>query len=61
VAYDSAATQLPRWLQRFQQTPWRIEIEDEFALIRRTLNIYSIDFQPGLVVLGGNLAAHADA
>ncbi len=59
VAYDAAAEELPRWLRTFQLTPLRIEIEDEFALIRRTLNLYSRDYQPGQVMLGGNMASGA--
>ncbi|MAS35829.1 MAG: hypothetical protein CL610_17600 [Anaerolineaceae bacterium] len=57
IAYEGTATRLPNWLRTFEPEPMRIEIEDEIALIRRTMQVYGKDFEPGLVSLGGSQAA----
>lgn len=53
VAYDSAATQLPAWLESFTLEPMQIDIVDDFALIEHTLRVYGRDFPAGVVTLGG--------
>lgn len=57
IAYDTAAERIPHWLQEFNPEPIQIEIEDEFALIVRTMRIYSREYPAGMVRLGGNRAA----
>lgn len=56
VAYESATARIPYWLRGFDIENLRIEIEDEFALIRRAMQVYSKRFEPGTVILGGNQA-----
>ena len=57
IGYESTARQLPDWLREFSPEPVQIEIEDTFALIKRTHQIYSKVFEAGEVILGGNQAA----
>jgi hypothetical protein len=56
VAYESSVKRVPEWLRQFEPENMRIEIEDEFALIRRTMQLYGKDYPPGIVSLGGNQA-----
>lgn len=56
VAYENSVQRIPAWLREFEPENMRIEIEDEFALIRRTMQLYGKDYPPGLVVMGGNQA-----
>lgn len=56
IAYDAAVERIPEWLRAFQPENLRIEVEDEFALIRRTMQLYSRHYNPGIVSLGGNQA-----
>ncbi len=57
VAFEAAVERIPEWLRGFQPESLRIEIEDEFALIRRTMQLYSRHYGPGLISLGGNQAS----
>jgi hypothetical chaperone protein len=56
IGYDTSAQRLPAWLQGFEPETMRIEIEDAFALIQRTMQLYGRDFPAGPVTLGGNQA-----
>lgn len=57
VAYEAAATGIPTWLRSFTREIPQIEIEEPVSEIERVLQVYSKDFPPGAIVLGGN---HAD-
>jgi hypothetical chaperone protein len=60
VAYESTARRIPDWLRTFDSETMRLEIEDTFARIHRTMQIYSRDFDPGPVSLGGAQAEGYD-
>jgi hypothetical protein len=53
VAYDSRATSLPDWMSEWVDTGKTTNSTDV------VLNLYSMDFPPGRVVLGGNKASGA--
>lgn len=57
VAYDADMPQPPAWLADFRIEPLLIEIEDSFARIARSMQVYSRDYPAGEVVLGGAQAA----
>jgi hypothetical chaperone protein len=54
IAYDSAVQRPPDWvLRRFSPDNMQVEIDDDFALISRTMALYGGDFPAGELVLGG--------
>ncbi len=57
IAYDTGADRTPDWLRTFTAEPMHIEIDDEFAKIRRMMQVYSRDFPSGALELGGNQSA----
>lgn len=57
VAYDADIPQSPDWLADFRVEPLLIEIEDAFARIARSMQVYSREYPAGEVVLGGAQAA----
>lgn len=57
VAYEATVRQLPNWLRDFETENMQIEIVDEFALISRTMRVYSKPYPAGRVTLGGAQAA----
>lgn len=56
VAYESAAQEIPAWLQAFTPEAHTIEIKGEWV-DETFLQIYSRDFPAGPVTLGGNRAS----
>lgn len=54
IASQIEPAELPEWMQPFTPEPMQVEIIDDFALIRRSLRVYSREYPPGQVVLGGN-------
>ena len=55
VAYDPMVSHKPEWLRPFQDEEAPIEILEEWRG-ERALYLYSKEFEPGTVVLGGNKA-----
>jgi hypothetical chaperone protein len=53
IAYEAGVRRIPNWLRAFDSEAMQIEIEDTFARIYRTMQLYSRDFEPGPVSLGG--------
>lgn len=60
VTFETTAHHIPRWLRAFEPEKYQIEIEDRFALIKRSHQVYSKNFPAGPVILGGNQAAGYD-
>ncbi len=54
VAYDASAGQVPAWLNEF--TPTGLKVYTNGA---SDFNLYTRSYNPGQIVLGGNLAAPA--
>jgi hypothetical chaperone protein len=60
IAYEASVRRIPEWLRAFDTEALRLEIEDSFAQIRRAMQIYGRDFDPGPVMLGGAQAEGYD-
>lgn len=60
VAYEATTRRIPDWLRAFEPETMRLEIEDTFAHIHRTMQIYGRDFDPGPISLGGAQAEGYD-
>lgn len=56
IAYEGGLDPLPEWLRGFRQESIWLEIEDDFALITRTMLLYSRAYPAGRITLGGNRA-----
>jgi hypothetical protein len=56
VTFETTAQHIPRWLRTFASEKYQVEIEDTFALIKRSHQVYGKDFPAGSVILGGNQA-----
>ncbi|TSD63346.1 T9SS type A sorting domain-containing protein [Inquilinus sp. KBS0705] len=56
VAYDPRGTTLPAWLKGWQKLSDKLGVHDPKIT---SLNLYTKNFNPGKVVLGGNLASPA--
>jgi N-acetylneuraminic acid mutarotase len=56
IAYDPRATTLPAWLKGWQKLPDKLGVNDPKIT---SFNLYTKNFNPGKVILGGNLASPA--
>lgn len=56
VAFEAGADALPVWLRKFHAEDLHIHIRDDFMNVERILKLYSRDFEPGTVMLGGTSA-----
>jgi hypothetical protein len=56
VAFEAGAETLPVWLSKFNAEDLQIHIRDDFMNVERVLRLYSMDFEPGTVTLGGTSA-----
>jgi N-acetylneuraminic acid mutarotase len=56
VAYDPRGTTLPAWLNGWKKLPDKLGVNDPKIT---SFNLYSKNFDPGKVILGGNLATPA--
>lgn len=54
VAHEYDLADIPAWLRDFQIEPMTVDIVDEYALISRSLRVYSQVFLAGRVRLGAN-------
>jgi hypothetical protein len=59
VAFDIRGDELPTWLRDFRPEAMQLEIEDSFALLRRTMQLYSREYDPGRVALGSALPSES--
>jgi hypothetical protein len=58
IMYEAATKNIPQWLRAFSVERLQVEVDQDGTL--RFFQVYSKDFHPGTVVLGGNYALGSD-